>query len=356
MINYHQHRRYILNQCLLSIFIFIVVFLVVSIAFLFFFIQKEKQHVKKADINFLDGRSRRIQKLFNKIYGNISQWNLTLCSHASHHRGPHQKVIAISVYGKESKFTNNQMYSWETSIIPFFELLVNEINTLLPQWILRLYIDFSGSKKSQQEYFYNFSNVDVCDMSNIPMFGSSLHKFLPGKMWRFLPIFDPYVDYLLSRDLDSPITQRETETINMWLAQEQENNFFYIARDNIEHGLFILGGLWGAALIRARHTLVNIFKPMLIPSIVKNYHDRGDQRFLINYVAGHVKDNSLIFDSYFCEKFGGQPFLSQRSMNGCYLGCIRPCCSNATNVKFHGTQMPCPIKCRPKEHLDWIYC
>ncbi|CAF3692798.1 unnamed protein product [Rotaria sp. Silwood1] len=428
MINYHQHRRYILNQCLLSIFIFIVVFLVVSIAFLFFFIQKEKQHVKKADINFLDGRSRRIQKLFNKIYGNISQWNLTLCSHASHHRGPHQKVIAISVYGKESKFTNNQMYSWETSIIPFFELLVNEINTLLPQWILRLYIDFSGSKKSQQEYFYNFSSVDICDMTNIPMFGSSLHKFLPGKMWRFLPIFDPYVDYLLSRDLDSPITQRETETINMWLsqeqennffyiardnsehglfilgglwgaalirarkmwrflpifdpyvdyllsrdldspitqretetinmwlAQEQENNFFYIARDNIEHGLFILGGLWGAALIRARHTLVNIFKPMLIPSIVKNYHDRGDQRFLINYVAGHVKDNSLIFDSYFCEKFGGQPFLSQRSMNGCYLGCIRPCCSNATNVKFHGTQMPCPIKCRPKEHLDWIYC
>ncbi|CAF1239368.1 unnamed protein product [Rotaria sordida] len=307
-------------------------------------------------MKFLEARSQHIKKKFDKIYGNFSQWNITLCSHTSHHRGLHQKVIAISVYGKQSKFTNNPMYSWETSILPFFELLVNEINILLPQWILRVYIDFAGSTKSQQEYFYNFSNVDICDINNIPMFGSSLHKFLPSKMWRFLPIFDPYVDYLLSRDLDSPIIQRETETINMWLSNEHEKNFFYIARDNIEHGTFILGGLWGAALVRARHTLISIFQPMLIPTLVKYYHDRGDQRFLNHYVGDRVRDNSLIFDSYFCESLGGRPFLSQRPMNNCHLGCIRPCCSNATNVNSNGTQIPCPIKCRPKEHPDWIYC
>ncbi|CAF4747987.1 unnamed protein product [Rotaria sp. Silwood1] len=305
---------------------------------------------------YKETKQQRIAKEFNNIYENFSQWNSPLCNHASYRHGPHQKVIAISVYGKESKFIDNPMYSWKTNIIPFLESLVNEINTLLPQWILRVYIDFTGSKKSQRKLLRKFSNVDICDMNNIPMFGSSLRKFLPSRMWRFLPIFDPYVDYLLSRDLDSPITQRETETINMWLSQEQENNFFYIARDNIQHGVFILAGLWGAALIRASDTLIDIFKPMLIPSIVQNYHNKSDQTFLNDYVGDRVRNNSLIFDSYHCEKFGGQPFLSQRSMNGCYLGCIRPCCSNATNVPVRETQIPCPIKCRPKDHLDWIYC
>ncbi|CAF4208409.1 unnamed protein product, partial [Rotaria sordida] len=191
----------------------------VSIPSSFVFIHSGKQYFRTPNIKYEKPSKQFIEEKFNKIYGNFSQWNLTLCSHTSHHRGPHQKVIAISVYGKQSKFTNNPMYSWETNIIPFFELLVDEISTLLPQWILRVYIDFTGSTTSEQEYFYNFLNVDICDMNNIPMFGSSLHKFLPSKMWRFLPIFDPYVDYLLSRDLDSPIIRRETETINMWLSK-----------------------------------------------------------------------------------------------------------------------------------------
>ncbi|CAF4599063.1 unnamed protein product [Rotaria sp. Silwood2] len=142
----------------------------------------------------------------------------------------------------------------------------------------------------------------------------------------------------------------------MWLSKKQEKNFFYIARDHIEHSSFILGGLWGASLIRARHTLVNIFKPMLIPSIVQNYHINEDQKFLNDYVKDHVRNHSLIFDSYFCEILGGQPFLSQRPIDGCYLGCIRPCCNNAKNVHFRERKIPCPIECRPKDHLDWIYC
>ncbi|CAF4183135.1 unnamed protein product [Rotaria sp. Silwood2] len=322
----------------------------------FFITHARKQYFRKSHTRYEEIQKQRIEKEFNKIYEHFSQWNLTFCSHASYHRGRHQKVISISVYGKESKFIDNQMYSWKATILPFFEPLVSEMNQLLPQWILRVYIDFTGSTKSQRKHFYKFSNVDICDMNNIPMFGSSLHKFLPGRMWRFLPIFDPYVDYLLSHDLDSPITERETETIKIWLSKKQEKNFFYIARDHIEHSSFILGGLWGASLIRARHTLVNIFKPMLIPSIVQNYHGNGDQKFLNDYVEDHVRNHSLIFDSYFCEILDGQPFLSQRPMDGCYLGCLRPCCNNVKNARFRGRKIPCPTKCRPKDHLDWIYC
>ena len=184
----------------------------------------------------------------NEFYEKFIRWNRTLCSQTSDRRGPHQKVIAISIYAKGSKVVDNPMYSWENSVFIFLEPLIEEIKLLLPQWILRIYIDFTGSTKSQQEYFKNFSNVDICDINHIPMFDSSLTSLLSGRMWRFIPIFDPYVDYLLSRDLDSPILQRETETIDLWLSRDHKKNFFYIARDHTEHGVVILAGLWGAAL------------------------------------------------------------------------------------------------------------
>ncbi|CAF4144638.1 unnamed protein product [Rotaria socialis] len=336
--------------------IFVVAFLITFLPATFVLIHIEKQHKKTVVIKIDQPNRQHVQTQINGIYENLIKWNRTYCSSASDRRGPHQKVIAISIYGKQSKSTNNEMYSWETSIVSFFKPLVSEITELLPQWVLRIYIDFAGSTESQRNIFYNFSNVDICDISNIPVFGSSLRSFLPGKMWRFMPIFDPFVDYLLSRDLDSPMTQRETETIDIWLSNEQEKNFFYIARDNVQHGLFILGGLWGASLVRARQHLIQIFQPMLIPRIARRYIGKGDQRFLNDYVGKHVRNNSLIFDSYFCTELGGQPYPSKRPMDGCFLGCIRPCCDNQTNTVYQGAKIECPMKCRPKEHLDWIYC
>ncbi|CAF4601910.1 unnamed protein product, partial [Rotaria sp. Silwood2] len=235
--------------------------------------------------------------------------------------------------------------------------LANEVKTLLPSWIIRLYIDFTGSTKSQQEFLYNFSNVDICDIHNMPMFGSSLVSYLPGKMWRFLPIFDPFVDFYLSRDLDSPIMKRETETIDMWVSDKQKKYFFHIARDNKQHTVPILGGLWGASPARARRYLFHIFQPMLVPSIARQYKGAGDQQFLSDYIWSNVKTYSLIFDSYYCNIFGGQPFLSQRPIgDNCFLGCIRSCCINTTSSGSPNQNNTCPPACRPKDHQDWIYC
>ncbi|CAF3849064.1 unnamed protein product, partial [Rotaria sp. Silwood1] len=104
------------------------------------------------------------------IYENFTQWNRSLCSIQSDHRGPNQKVISISVYGSSSNYTDNAMFAWETSIFPFLIPLANEVKTLLPSWIIRLYIDFTGSTKSQRDKLYNFSNIDICDIHNLPMF------------------------------------------------------------------------------------------------------------------------------------------------------------------------------------------
>jgi hypothetical protein len=187
------------------------------------------------------------------------------------------------------------------------------------------------------------------------LFGSSLLTFLPGKMWRFLPIFDPLVDYTLSRDLDSPIIQRETETLDFWVSDEQKKYFFYIARDHIQHGVPIPGGLWGAANIRARYSLFDIFQPVLLPPIARLYTGLGDQDFLTDFIWPKVKQHSLSFDSYFCTWHGGRPFLSQRPKGYCFLGCIRPCCTNTTTDSIKDIK-PCPKACRPKDHQDWMYC
>jgi hypothetical protein len=247
------------------------------------------------------------------------------------------------------------MFSWK-AILSFLKPLANEIKLLLPSWIIRVYIDFTSSTESQRELFYNFSNVDVCDITNLPLFGASLYTYLPGKMWRFLPVFDPFVDYMLSFDLDSPMTQRQTDTINMWISDEHKSKFFYIARDHYKHEVPILGGLWGAAMTRARDHLSHAFQPMLVPSIGRQYNGTGDQQFLWDYIWKKVKDYSLTFDSYFCEHYGGQPFPSQRPVGNCFLGCIRSCCNNATNDDSKRKKIPCPIACRPRDHQDWIYC
>jgi hypothetical protein len=293
----------------------------------------------------------------NYTYETFTQWNRSLCSIQSDHRGPHQKVIALSIYGSTSNYTDNPMYSWDRSILSFLEPLANEVKLLLPSWIIRIYIDFTGSTKAQRDFLYKFSNIDICDMKDLPLFGSSLLTFLPGKMWRFVPIFDPYVDYTLSRDLDSPIIQRETETIDMWISDEQEDYFFYIARDHNEHGRAILGGLWGAATKRARYSLFAFFYPILMPSIARLYTGAGDQQFVSDFVWPKVKQRSLSFDSHFCQKYGSRPFLSQRPKGNCYLGCVRPCCDNTTrNENSNKYMKPCPVECRPKDHQDWIYC
>jgi hypothetical protein len=298
----------------------------------------------------------QIQRKSNYTYERFTQWNRTLCNEVADRRGPHQKVIAISIYGTTSKFSNNPMFSWNTSILPFLEPLSNEVKLLLPSWIIRVYVDFTGSTKSQRDLIYNFSNIDVCNMSNIPIFGSSLLRYLPGRLWRFLPVFDPYVDYVLSNDLDSPMTQREIETLDIWMSDEEKKSFFYIARDHNQHDIPILAGLWGAANVRAPGYLFDTFRPMLIPFIGSRYTGAGDQQFLLDFVWKNVRKHSLAFDSFYCTKFGGRPFPSQRPKGCCYLGCIRPCCTNTTDDDSSKYVKPCPIVCRPKNHRDWTYC
>jgi hypothetical protein len=46
-----------------------------------------------------------------------------------------------------------------------------------------------------------FCRLHLCSVRQLPVFGDIAAKF--GMVWRFLPMADPLVDVMISRDLDS---------------------------------------------------------------------------------------------------------------------------------------------------------
>ena len=66
-----------------------------------------------------------------------------------------------------------------------------------------------------------------------------------GMLWRFIPVLDPTVDLMVSRDLDSRLTAREQAAVEEWLTTGLA---FHVMRDHPAHGASILAGLWGARM------------------------------------------------------------------------------------------------------------
>ncbi len=57
--------------------------------------------------------------------------------------------------------------------------------------------------------------------------------------WRFLPLFDPTVNRIMSRDADSLVLDREIDAVNEWI---QSGTSFHIMRDYVGHCVTMLGG------------------------------------------------------------------------------------------------------------------
>lgn len=158
----------------------------------------------------------------------------------------------------------------------------------------------------------------------------------------------------MSRDLDSPVSKRERAAVDVWL---KSNKSFHAMRDHPQHGVPMLGGMWGfrPSLDRKLSRLIHD-KIHNSTSIIK-YHRHHDQTFLAKEIWPHSKSSIIVHDSFICQNGFGQktmPFPTQRSIlndSGCFVGCVRPCCVNG---RFPFDQ--CPKACRPNEHPEWIYC
>jgi hypothetical protein len=159
---------------------------------------------------------------------------------------------------------------------------------------------------------------------------------------------------VMSRDLDSALTPRERVAVDAWLAS---NKSFHAMRDHPMHGVPMLGGMWGFRPSLDRKLARAIHDKIHNPNLIKNYGGRGDQTFLSREVWAQAKSSIIVHDSFLCTDGYGQkpkPFPTQRpsaNETNCFVGCVRPCCGKG-KMPFH----PCPLKCRPQDHQDWIYC
>ena len=109
-------------------------------------------------------------------------------------------------------------------------------------------------------------------------------------------------------------------------------------------------GFYKSKNISLANRIYNLVINKTLANRYKKVNDRwSDQFFLRDYVYSLIKNDSIIHDSYLCSFYlDSIPFPTQRISN-CFVGQIGKCLLNSTLIK-------CPIKCRPKNHLDWNYC
>ena len=81
---------------------------------------------------------------------------------------------------------------------------------------------------------------------------------------RFLPLVDPQVSVMVSRDLDSRLTAREQAAVEDWL---ETGLSFHVMRDHISHSKEILAGMWGARLDTGDRSLMTEAMLQLIDQV-----------------------------------------------------------------------------------------
>ena len=118
-----------------------------------------------------------------KLPVNDEDKNLAFCSHYATRRGPHQRVISISLFGPKE----NKRFQLDRSIT-FLNELIHDLNTMYPDnFVLRIHHDDTISPSDVIcPIECRHRNVDFCNMNS--------KLFIPPKIWRFIPAGDPLVD------------------------------------------------------------------------------------------------------------------------------------------------------------------
>jgi len=249
-----------------------------------------------------------------------------------------QKVASFSFYGKlKSAYYNGIKDNLET------------IDTFYPGWRMRVYLNPAklpvDSSTDLCDLTCQSARLDLCSAEHSELFGDVSGKF--GMVWRFLPLADPRVDVMISRDLDSRFSERETAAVHDWLDSELP---FHSMRDNPHHGVPILGGMWGARMDLGNRAKYSDLIGKMLSKMSKSWGKGYDQTLLTQYVWPGVKDEAVVHDSYLCNHFPAKhnrPWPTRRkNETGNFVGSIG-------DMKIAAV---CPVECRPAEHQDWTFC
>ena len=122
-------------------------------------------------------------------------------------------------------------------------------------------------------------SLHLCPVHNIPHIGDVSRVM--GMTWRFLPLADPSVDIMVSRDLDSRcflpdklpannklfisrFTSREEAAVAEWLSSSLP---FHTMRDHPDHQVEIMGGMWGARMDLGHRELFSNLTKLFIDDV-----------------------------------------------------------------------------------------
>jgi len=276
-------------------------------------------------------------------HGNSS---ISTCSQHSFHRGAKQKIVSFSFYGNP-----DSQQGKERKYFQGIKDNLKEMPIFYPDWTLRLYYDLEDQHPLMKELCdlaCNDPNIDLCHVKNIPVLGDVSKVFAMN--WRFLPMLDPQVSHMVSRDLDSLINDREAAAVKEWLDSDKA---FHFMRDHPAHSIEVLGSGWGVRMSQLERSFIDAGFMTAVKDPIF-WAPRGaygpDQGFLKRYLWPWGKWSALSHDAYTCLQFPRtSPFPTQRklSTNNFVASVV-----SSNDI----LQKECPVKCRPKNHKDWKYC
>lgn len=139
-------------------------------------------------------------------------------------------IISYSLFGynearKENCFVFNDY-------LRGLHLNIRLASILLPDWKIRLHTDqktYDGLKSILDK---NGIQVVICE-------DAPLTKAM---LWRMKPCFDKKVNYVICRDLDSPLTYRDAQAVNIWIQHEKAS---HAITDSVSHNIPMMGGMIG---------------------------------------------------------------------------------------------------------------
>ena len=287
-----------------------------------------------------DNTKLRTQVLFTTTKESAakgSKTKRTLCDDESVRA---KRILSYSMYGEKGRKLSR--------FIPNILEESQRIHTY-QNFTIRIYTDFNDIEDYRTKYIAYGERIQFCDVRAIPEFADLLSANVQGMLWRFMSMVDPHCEVMCSRDLDSPLLQREGDAVDEWM---KSNTLLHVMRDKRYHNVPIMGGMWCF-----RSQLDARLSHKVMKSIVTKSnqirHSGGmiprafDQKLLEDELWSFAKHSVVQHDSFYCQFFTGSiPFPTKR--RNYYVGCVRNCSEKDVEE--------CPVACRPKNHKDWMFC
>lgn len=185
------------------------------------------------------------------------------------------KVISFSLYGSIPKYCVGAIKN------------VQLADKYFPDFICFIYIDDSVPLKYLNE-LNSYTNVKIIKV---------LNNIIPDRMWRYLAIDESSVDCMISRDVDSRLSLRESQIVHDWL---QRGELFINIKDN---PLFhktpkMLAGMWGMKKIE-NFNMVEIISYWLHQKQIIDFSKVDlDQQFLSDIIYPQFNTDMAYYDNF----------------------------------------------------------